>query len=99
MLGKFEFLSSEVLPPLRQMWYCVCDVHLPIAQKICRRDYLETLRECDPNNGWLPAVIFSAINILHFAPFIPSQSCLRLHCSLNQKTFFSAIKQHKLNKN
>ncbi|KAF7637513.1 hypothetical protein Mgra_00003029 [Meloidogyne graminicola] len=50
-----------ILPELRQMWYCLCDIQLPIAQKVCRRDYLETLKECDPVNGWLPSGQLNAI--------------------------------------
>jgi hypothetical protein len=50
-------LYLGVLPELRQMWYCLCDIQLPLAQKICRLDYLETLRECDPVTGWLPVVL------------------------------------------
>ncbi|KAL3074217.1 hypothetical protein niasHS_015047 [Heterodera schachtii] len=58
----FDYLyRSKMLPSLRQMWYCVCDVQLPIAQKICRKDFLETLKECDPANGWLPAGRIDAI--------------------------------------
>ena len=38
------------------MWYSILDIQLPIAQKICRNDYFEFLRECDPITGWLPAV-------------------------------------------
>jgi hypothetical protein len=52
----FFKIFPEVLPDLRQMWYCICDVQLPAAQKICRRDFLDTLRDCDPMTGWLPGV-------------------------------------------
>ena len=46
--------SSGCLPPMRQMWYCVCDINLPVAQKILRRDFFATLKEYSEVNGWLP---------------------------------------------
>uniref|UniRef100_A0A914HXL1 General transcription factor 3C polypeptide 5 n=1 Tax=Globodera rostochiensis TaxID=31243 RepID=A0A914HXL1_GLORO len=58
----FDYMyRPKVFPSLRQMWYCVCDVQLPIAQRICRKDFLETLKECDSTNGWLPAGRVDAI--------------------------------------
>lgn len=44
------------LPAVRQIWYCVCDIELPAAQKVLRSDFYGTLKECDAGTGWLPAV-------------------------------------------
>ncbi|KAI1727811.1 RNA polymerase III transcription factor (TF)IIIC subunit domain-containing protein [Ditylenchus destructor] len=52
-----------ILPPIRQMWYCVCDVHLPVAQKVIREDFFNVLKKADPTYGWIPADIITAIRV------------------------------------
>ncbi|KAI1720200.1 methylpurine-DNA glycosylase (MPG) domain-containing protein [Ditylenchus destructor] len=52
-----------VLPPIRQMWYCVCDVHLPVAQKVIREDFFNVLKKADPTYGWISSDIITAIRV------------------------------------
>lgn len=40
------------------MWYCVCDVYLPAAQKVLRKDFFAVLKQCHGTHGWLPPVRF-----------------------------------------
>ncbi|MFH4975235.1 hypothetical protein AB6A40_001944 [Gnathostoma spinigerum] len=42
------------LPRVRQMWYSICDVHLPEAEEILRKEYFQLGNQADVNNGWLP---------------------------------------------
>ncbi|CAD5215771.1 unnamed protein product [Bursaphelenchus xylophilus] len=41
------------LPAVRQMWYSVCDIQLPVAQKVNRADYCSGLDHYDAVTGWL----------------------------------------------
>ncbi|KAI6194248.1 Tau95 domain-containing protein [Aphelenchoides besseyi] len=52
----FQYTPGH-LPAVRQMWYSVCDIKLPAAQKILRSDYFATLPQCNPTSGWLTAAI------------------------------------------
>ncbi|EJW83936.1 hypothetical protein WUBG_05156 [Wuchereria bancrofti] len=36
------------------MWYCICDVKLPIAEEIVRKEFFAHSERADPQNGWLP---------------------------------------------
>ena len=47
---------SGVMPSIRQMWYSVCDINLPKAQRLLRPDYYGTLKQYDAASGWLTAV-------------------------------------------
>jgi general transcription factor 3C polypeptide 5 (transcription factor C subunit 1) len=49
------------LPPVRQMWYCVCDIELPAAQKVLEDDFFGVLKQCDDISGWLPPDVISSI--------------------------------------
>uniref|UniRef100_A0A915CUZ2 Uncharacterized protein n=1 Tax=Ditylenchus dipsaci TaxID=166011 RepID=A0A915CUZ2_9BILA len=49
------------LPPVRQMWYCVCDVHLPAAQKVLRKDFFAILKQVHSTHGWLPPEVINSI--------------------------------------
>uniref|UniRef100_A0A1I7VS03 General transcription factor 3C polypeptide 5 n=2 Tax=Loa loa TaxID=7209 RepID=A0A1I7VS03_LOALO len=42
------------LPRVRQMWYCICDVKLPVAEEITRKEFFAHSERADPQNGWLP---------------------------------------------
>lgn len=54
ILFKNKYIG--VLPPVRQMWYCVCDVYLLAAQKVLRKDFFAVLKQCHETHGWLPPV-------------------------------------------
>ncbi|CAD5211420.1 unnamed protein product [Bursaphelenchus okinawaensis] len=41
------------LPAVRQMWYSICDIHLPVAQKVVQNDYCSALDHYDPMTGWV----------------------------------------------
>lgn len=73
-----DFLSNPKilghLPAIRQMWYSVCDIKLPAAQKLLRTDFYGTLKECDPNSGWLPPV---SADLRGFFNCRVEQDCLR----------------------
>ncbi|KAI6242722.1 hypothetical protein M3Y99_00178300 [Aphelenchoides fujianensis] len=53
--------TAGLLPVIRQMWYCVCDIRLPAAQRLLRSDFYGTLPEYNPTTGWLPAETIKAI--------------------------------------
>ncbi|KAI6172051.1 General transcription factor 3C polypeptide 5 [Aphelenchoides besseyi] len=56
----FQYTPGH-LPAVRQMWYSVCDIKLPAAQKILRSDYFATLPQCNPTSGWLTAETIQTI--------------------------------------
>ncbi|VDP16928.1 unnamed protein product, partial [Onchocerca flexuosa] len=49
----YMYIPGE-LPRVRQMWYCICDVKLPIAEEIVRKEFFAHSEKADPQNGWLP---------------------------------------------
>uniref|UniRef100_A0A0R3S266 Tau95 domain-containing protein n=1 Tax=Elaeophora elaphi TaxID=1147741 RepID=A0A0R3S266_9BILA len=49
----FAYTPGE-LPRVRQMWYCICDVKLPIAEEIVRKEFFAHGEKADSQNGWLP---------------------------------------------
>uniref|UniRef100_A0A914ZJH1 Transcription factor IIIC subunit 5 HTH domain-containing protein n=1 Tax=Parascaris univalens TaxID=6257 RepID=A0A914ZJH1_PARUN len=46
--------SPGQLPRVRQMWYCICDVRLPLAEEIVRKEYFAQGDRADDQHGWLP---------------------------------------------
>ncbi|VDN04602.1 unnamed protein product [Thelazia callipaeda] len=36
------------------MWYCACDVKLPVAEEILKRPIFVLGEKAHPQNGWLP---------------------------------------------
>ncbi|VDM39228.1 unnamed protein product [Toxocara canis] len=46
--------SPGELPRVRQMWYCICDVKLPLAEEIVRKEYFAQGDRADDQYGWLP---------------------------------------------
>uniref|UniRef100_A0A0N5AVS2 General transcription factor 3C polypeptide 5 n=1 Tax=Syphacia muris TaxID=451379 RepID=A0A0N5AVS2_9BILA len=52
--GISDTLPLEQLPQVRQMWYCLCDVRLPIAEQILKRNCFVQGNRADEQNGWLP---------------------------------------------
>lgn len=56
--GISDTLPLEQLPQVRQMWYCLCDVRLPIAEQILKRNCFVQGNRADEQNGWLPPVDF-----------------------------------------
>ncbi|KAI6184041.1 General transcription factor 3C polypeptide 5 [Aphelenchoides bicaudatus] len=60
--GAFDYIYKPgMLPAVRQIWYSVCDIELPAAQKILRADFFGTLKDCDQTSGWLPPKVIEDI--------------------------------------
>jgi len=57
---EYKYISGQ-MPVARQMWYCVCDVQLPVAQKILRSDFLGMLKTVHSSHGWLPPEVTNSI--------------------------------------
>ncbi|VDN40481.1 unnamed protein product, partial [Gongylonema pulchrum] len=49
------------LPRVRQMWYCICDIRLPVAEEIVRKDYFIQGETADLQNGWLPSKVIDRV--------------------------------------
>uniref|UniRef100_A0A914EN94 General transcription factor 3C polypeptide 5 n=1 Tax=Acrobeloides nanus TaxID=290746 RepID=A0A914EN94_9BILA len=56
----FAYKSGQ-LPAVRQMWYCICDINLPEAQKILKQEFILTAKKYDDVHGWLPPDAISEI--------------------------------------
>lgn len=39
------------------MWYSICDIKLPFAEEVLRRDFFVQGEQADPQSGWIPPVI------------------------------------------
>lgn len=55
-LFQERYIIKGQLPRVRQMWYCVCDVRLPLAEEIVRKEYFAQGDRADDQYGWLPPV-------------------------------------------
>jgi len=61
-IGSDDYIyRPNSLPAVRQMWYSICDIQLPAAQKILRTDFYGTLNEFDQLSGWLPSKVIKDI--------------------------------------
>lgn len=49
------------MPHARQMWYCVCDIKLPVAEEILKTDITQVMPKYDTASGWLPAGIIETL--------------------------------------
>lgn len=56
----YRFRPST-LPSCRQMWYCVMDILLPVAEEVMRTDMTQVVPECDSTHGWLPAEVIETL--------------------------------------
>uniref|UniRef100_A0A7E4V129 General transcription factor 3C polypeptide 5 n=1 Tax=Panagrellus redivivus TaxID=6233 RepID=A0A7E4V129_PANRE len=57
---EYRFLSG-VIPHARQMWYCVMDIKLPVAEEVLKTDLTSVVSECHPVNGWLPVEVVETL--------------------------------------
>ncbi|KRY33298.1 Dolichyl-diphosphooligosaccharide--protein glycosyltransferase subunit 2 [Trichinella spiralis] len=48
----FEY-TEGCLPPLRSMWYQMCDIHLPAVEELLSNRLSENQTESHPTDGWL----------------------------------------------
>ncbi|KRZ37243.1 Dolichyl-diphosphooligosaccharide--protein glycosyltransferase subunit 2 [Trichinella pseudospiralis] len=48
----FEY-TEGCLPPLRSMWYQMCDIHLPAVKELLSHRLRENQTESHPTDGWL----------------------------------------------
>uniref|UniRef100_A0AC35F735 General transcription factor 3C polypeptide 5 n=1 Tax=Panagrolaimus sp. PS1159 TaxID=55785 RepID=A0AC35F735_9BILA len=53
--------EERSLPHARQMWYCVCDIKLPVAEEILKTDITQVMPKYDTASGWLPADIIETL--------------------------------------
>ncbi|KRY11775.1 Dolichyl-diphosphooligosaccharide--protein glycosyltransferase subunit 2 [Trichinella patagoniensis] len=52
MEPTFEY-TEGCLPPLRSMWYQMCDIHLPAVEELLSNRLSENQTESHPTDGWL----------------------------------------------
>ena len=43
------------------MWYCVCDIQLPVAENVMKTDMTEVVPTFDATSGWLTTEIIETI--------------------------------------
>uniref|UniRef100_A0A914Y2B4 Transcription factor IIIC subunit 5 HTH domain-containing protein n=1 Tax=Panagrolaimus superbus TaxID=310955 RepID=A0A914Y2B4_9BILA len=58
--ADYRFIAGS-LPHARQMWYCVCDIKLPVAEEILKTDITQVMPDYDTASGWLPADIIETL--------------------------------------
>uniref|UniRef100_A0AC34PYM6 General transcription factor 3C polypeptide 5 n=2 Tax=Panagrolaimus sp. JU765 TaxID=591449 RepID=A0AC34PYM6_9BILA len=57
---EYRFIAGS-LPHARQMWYCIIDVKLAVAEQVLQTDFLPIIPACHENTGWLPLEIVETV--------------------------------------
>ncbi|OUC44822.1 D-Tyr-tRNA(Tyr) deacylase [Trichinella nativa] len=84
MEPTFEY-TEGCLPPLRSMWYQMCDIHLPAVEELLSNRLSENQTESHPTDGWLKSGTLDEIRELIKLDFKKTIDTLNVKASESKK--------------